>query len=158
MLTKEYAHEHLSPAAIKRASHYDNYLCYEEDCDAYIPMYELRHLWPQFREHYTSEQFRLDVEGHLLRSLSCWNVPYLLERGIEPDEEQYQRYLAREAKEGMRKSKHPDLIVSAVGSWHEDVPEGAVGVHTADGKWHLVTARSYTIRCPQPTITMQGIQ
>ena len=148
MLTKRYANEHLSPAAISRGSSYGNYLCYEEDCDACIPMYELRHLWPQFREHYISDEFRLDVEGHLLRSLSYWNVPYLLERGIEPDAEAYQRYLAKEEEERMRRGKHPDLITSAMGSWHGDVPECAIGVYTADGKFHLVTADSYAIRTP----------
>lgn len=154
MLTRKYAHEHLSDAAIERAIRYSDYLCYEEDCDACIPMYELRHLWPQFRHlwpHFT-EHFswndEQEVERALLRSLSYWNAPYVIERGIEPDEEAFQRYLAKEEEREMREDEHPDLIVSAVGDWHESVPEGAVGVRAADGEFHLVTKDSYVVRCP----------
>ncbi len=81
MIAKGYAKKNLSETAIKCGLEYGNYLCYEEDCDYCIPAYELPELFPD-----------LDVEA-IFKSLSRWRADYLLDRGIQPDEEGYAEYL-----------------------------------------------------------------
>ena len=148
MISRGFADEHLTFAARNRGMRYTgDYLCYEEDCDWAIPAIELPEYWEEiFR--WSSEDVQKDPYTHLLTSLSRWHPDYLLERGLTPLPGPYQQHLAMKRDREMRKEKHPDLIVSAVGDWHERVPEGAAEVTTADDVRHLVTAASYVIRTP----------
>lgn len=83
MIAEGTARELLTPAAQAEGQRFCGYLCYEEDCDAAIILYEL----PETREGFTS-----DVSDKALHhSLSYWNTQYLRARGIEPDAEQVRR-------------------------------------------------------------------
>lgn len=132
-VSKGFAEKHLSEAARKRGKVHGGYLYYEEDCDYAIPMLELPHLW---EKAFGSSQ---NVEKMLMSSLSVWNPEYLLERGIEPYEEEYNDWKARKEASERRANKDPDLIVSAASTTDKDV----VAVHTASGDAHLVLAASY---------------
>ena len=148
MISEGFAEKHLSPAARSRGERYiGDYLCYEEDCNWAIPAFELPEYWEEIFK-WSPESVQKDPYTHLLTSLSRWHPDYLLERGLTPLPGLYQQHLAMKRDREMRKERHPDLIVSAVGDWHERVPEGAVEVTTADEVRHLVTADSYVIRTP----------
>ena len=92
MVTKTFAAANLSAAARKRGMKYSDYLCYEEDCDFAIPIFELPELWPIYFQHATNIT---DRKQYLLESLSGWNADYLLERGLEPDPKCYAFYKER---------------------------------------------------------------
>jgi hypothetical protein len=139
MIGKAFARKHLSEAAIKRGIVFGQWLGYEEDCEWEIPAFELPEFWPTIFKHHPGR----DNRAYLLRDLSYWNADYLLERGIEPDLEGYASFLKRKTNDEMRRTGHPDLIVSAKGEWHTKNPD-VTEVTTADGKAHLVTAASYT--------------
>lgn len=121
----------LSPAAIKRGRPYGAYLAYEEDCDAVIVYLELAE-----QGIISESDFKNGKEG-LIRSLSMWHADYLLERGMEPDEDGYKFYIRNKTEDAMRKAKHPDLVTTAWGDWHTGIPS-VCEVATADGKHHLV--------------------
>ena len=152
MVTIAFAEKHLSEAARKRAWDWgtgtDRRLCYEEDCQAAIPLWELinkpntRFYENAYRNHTGNLTFE-ERKQSLLVSLSGWNADYLLEIGVTPDPEAYARWKAMRDEEKMRVEKHPDLIISASGDWHDDCKEGEVRVTTADGNVHFVTQSSY---------------
>jgi len=141
MVRKDIAKQVLSVQARKKGFQYRDYLCYEEDCDWAIPVFELKHLWQKIFKNKTIEE----IESILMKSLSLWNADYLLSIGVQPIDEYYQEYLNRQKEEEMLKNKHPDLIVAAWGDWHTGV-KGVCQVVTADGKYHHVTEESYNKR------------
>lgn len=130
-ISKAFAEKHLSVAAISRATVLGNYLYYEEDCDMAIPAFEL--------EKYHETLYGENAKEKLLKSLSLWNLDYLEERGITPNEEAAKKYRAYQKTEEMRKNNHPDLIVFAI---RTDQP-GITKVGTADGNKHFVKSDSY---------------
>lgn len=77
MITKKFAKANLSEACIQRGTLYSGYLCYEEDCDMVIPLFEVRDCWEKLWPG-------KEMEQSFLSSLSNWNSDYLLEVGIEP--------------------------------------------------------------------------
>lgn len=149
MLTKRFAEDHLCPAAIRRAHRFLNWLCYEEDCDWAIVAWELPRYWDRvFAE--SSQKYRDNPEvqrAYLLQSLSRWHPDYLIAKGVEPDPEGLARWQDQEDFNRMRGERHPDLIISAVGSHYPSVPEGAVQVTTADHKRHFVDGEHYHEYC-----------
>jgi hypothetical protein len=94
------AHKHLSEEARRRAGfHHSGYYWYEEDCDWAIPIYELPVLWPKVARNDNIEQ----LKRALFLTLSLWNADYLLERGIEPEPDNYAEYLKMQKQwEGRR--------------------------------------------------------
>lgn len=142
MLTRRFAEKHLSPAARKRAEEWVHYLCYEEDCAYAIVDWEIRSHWEETFA-YASDTIKADKEAHLLRVLSGYYPDYLIEIGVEPEPEAFARWQDFEDYKRMKVERHPDLIVSAVGSHHLQVPKGAVMVTTADGKTHMLDAEHY---------------
>jgi hypothetical protein len=130
MVSEGFAKRHLTQAAIDRGLRYGDYLCYEEDCDVSIVVFELPELFPDE-----------DTEK-VKRSLSLWNADYLLERGIQPVEPQYTEYREWKQTDKMRKAQDPNLITCAWGDWYTHIPDVDM-VETADGKQHFVTAESY---------------
>lgn len=82
MVSKGFAHANLSRAAIERAFSFGNYLCYEEDCAASILIFELAFL----------QSALLESSADQLRSLSLYYPDYLIERGLEPYAEEYERH------------------------------------------------------------------
>lgn len=89
MLTNESAKELLTPQAISKGLKYLNCVCFEEDCDIVIPIFELPQIWVSIYENVGDLEER---KQKLLGSLSCWNADYLIARGIEPLPEQYEQY------------------------------------------------------------------
>lgn len=85
-ISKGFAEKNLSTAAINRATVLGNYLFYEEDCDMAIPVFEL--------EDIQEDVFGENARQQLLKSLSMWNLDYLNERGITPNEEGAKAYHA----------------------------------------------------------------
>ena len=142
MVTKTFARQNLSPAAIKRGDRYGNYLAYEEDIDWAIVAFELPMFWGRIFA-YMSAEAKQDPMSYLMQTLSAWRADYLIERGIQPVEPEYSRWLLSKEDEGMRREKHPDLIVTAWGDWFTKQP-GICQVATADGKEYLVTCESYS--------------
>lgn len=81
MVSRKFAEKNLSPAAIKQGLVYGGYLCYEEDCNAYIIHQELGHL-------VNVVQHRTLLQEEILNSLCKWNYDYVLETQPELNEEQ----------------------------------------------------------------------
>lgn len=136
MVTSRYAEKHLSEAARKRGERYGNYLCYEEDCDMSIPLFESPDVW---------EKLWPDKDGHsiLLSSLSRWNSDYLIEIGVEPDAEAYEEYLTNQKRRKMREERNGDLIIAA---WSADElgKPGVIKVMTADDNIHYIMKEGYS--------------
>lgn len=141
MVTSTFAAKYLTVPCIKRAFTYSNYLCYEEDCDYAILLYDLLfHHKDIFENKIIGEKYTLEETMISLKeSISCYNPDYLFEIGETPAEEQYGYYLERKEIEEMRRSKNPDLIISAL-SENDEVTR----VITADSKHHYVKSESYS--------------
>lgn len=133
-ISKGFAQKHLSHSAIKRAIVQGGYLFFEEDCDFAIPALELSTLWPSLFPNMKLEEMR----DYLVSKLSSYNPDYLLERGLEPSQKEYEDYKERQEQGRRRREKDPDLIVAA-----QNVNEETIKVWTADGLQHHVTAESY---------------
>jgi hypothetical protein len=136
MVSDGVARKQLSSAALLRGQRCGNYYAFEEDCDAYIVLLEIP----------ASRQGTLTDEKKIIEGLSRWHADYLIERGIEPDAEGLKFFNENRLHDRMRADKSPDLIVSASGSWAQWVPEGCVGVTTADGSRWLVRSDEYEKR------------
>lgn len=136
LISQRFANLYFSPAAVKCGRVWGNYLAFEEDCDATIILFETRAFDDALG--YTRNY---DVER--LQSLSRWHADYLIERGITPDPEGLAWFEANRKADALRAAKSPDLIISATGSIAKWVPEGRVGVITADGKYWTVPASEY---------------
>lgn len=133
MVTLKAAEKYLSEEARKRGQVYGNYLCYEEDCELSIPVFENPDIWDKF--HKDNERAKLS----LLRSLSMYNGDYLVAIGVEPIAGYYDVFLEGRERDRLLSEESPDLIVAASGT---EIP-GVVIVFTADGKKHLVIRDSY---------------
>lgn len=147
MVARGFAEKHLSSAARKRGIEYGNYLCFEEDCAWEIVAFELKSL---HRERFMNEKSgvileKYDQEKNLM-TLSYFYADYLLEVGMEPLEPAYTRFKKSKLSKQMRENKHPDLIVSASGSWSHNMGVGVVKVSTADDVEYFVTKESYDKR------------
>lgn len=81
MVSKGFAEKNLSKAAIKRGMEFGNYLCFEEDCDYAIIVFELMQYWDQI----FTEDNPQKIYNQTLKSLSRWNSDYLQEMGITPE-------------------------------------------------------------------------
>lgn len=141
MVTSTFAAKYLTVPCVKRAFPYGNYLCYEEDCDYAIVLYDLLlHHKDIFESKIIGEKYTFEETMTSLKEIiSCYNPDYLFEIGETPSEEQYNRYLESREIEEMRRSKNPDLIISA-SSENDEVTM----VITADSKHHYVKAESYS--------------
>lgn len=78
MVTKKFADENLSEAAVKRGIPYGNYVCFEEDCDAAMVVWEIPEIWHLFNPN------KAEIKNSLIENLSAFNPDYLREMGIEP--------------------------------------------------------------------------
>jgi len=115
---------------------------YEEDCKAAIVFYE----HPEYgiklgiKSADNAEAFKQSA----LETISAWDAPYLIARGIAPEPKAYAHYLQNKEEEKLRAEHSPDLIVSASGDWADWVPKGRTGVVTADDARYTVPAQAYT--------------
>jgi hypothetical protein len=139
-VTPTAALQYLSTAAVARATKYSGYYFFEEDCDASIVLFEL----PQALRIKWSTS--VPTKEALIKSLSLWHADYLMEVGQTPDADGLKWFNENRLQDRMRADKSPDLIVSATGTIAKWVPEGWVGVITADGNYHLVLASEYDNR------------
>jgi hypothetical protein len=145
MLTGRFAEKHLCKEARALAYRYYKWYCYEEDCDWAIVAWELPQHWDRVFAQ-SSEKYRDNPRvqrAYLLQTLSRWHPNYLIAKGVVPDPEGLARWQDQEDFNRMRDERHPDLIVSAIGSHDPLVAEGAVMVTTADDKRHLVHQEQY---------------
>jgi hypothetical protein len=136
-IAEQYARKNLSEAARKRAIRQGTYFFFEEDCDFFIPFWELPHLWPKAFPSMDAQT----AKALLLRSLSDWNAQYLLEQKVTPDPEAFTRWSERQERDRLLQMKSPDLIVAASACC-----PGIVEVICADCKIHFVTHESYNVR------------
>jgi|GEM_PF-3412546 len=141
MLTVPAAYSSLTLAAISRGERWGKYICFEEDCDASMVIFECVK---------TQGDFAPDSKAfdQLRKSLSYWRPDYLIERGLTPDPEAYAKYL--EGKEADRiRDEHGPIVVAAWGDWAKapmfpvDVPPGKVGVVLANEKYFLLDSEDY---------------
>jgi uncharacterized protein DUF7007 len=139
-ITVKAAQQYLTNAAIARGERRGAYLFYEEDCLASIILYEL----PQALRLKWSTS--VPTREALVESLSNWNADYLLEVGVTPTEAGLKFFNENKKQDQMRAERSGDLIVSATGTIAKWVPEGWVGVITADGNYHLVLSSEYDNR------------
>lgn len=112
---------------------------YEEDCAYLVPLLAL----PGLADSMGVD--KAEASGQLIR----WYGPDVARcLGVDPAEwpVSLARWEEDQTEKRMRAERHPDLITSAFGDWADWVPKGAVGVYTADGRRHLVTAESYGVR------------
>lgn len=134
MVAQGVAKKLLTPEAQSRGYKYCGYLAYEEDCDYAIVLFEHQE-W--------AEKLGIKSVNGLLSNLSTYNPLYLIERGIDPMQDEFQSWQERQLEQKMRQDKHPDLIVAAWGDWADWVPKGKVGVSAADAKRYLVSEADY---------------
>lgn len=151
MVTEAAAEKYLSTAAKKRGMQYQNYLCYEEDCDADIVLHDSKFLFDKayngklFDKRMPEEQFKTNM----YRSLSAYNPDYLIEVGVDPEPEHYANWKARQKASELVKNKDPDFIVSASGEGATLIP-GVFLVTTADNAKHYVIGESYSAQREGP--------
>lgn len=141
MVGKGWAMRNLTEGARAHGLLYGSYLCFEEDIDAELLVYEYPDLFVGTYED-TKDRTLKQIRENAWRTLSTWRADYLIGRGIEPETEGYDRFLRMREEREMRERKDPDLILSAVGSWHTGISE-VVEVTTADGHKYRVTEESY---------------
>lgn len=137
MVSKSFAEKNFTQNALKRSIKYDNYYCYEEDCDYAIAMFELKKYWKDIFKEKAAEE-----EKSILETLSAWNADYLIELGVTPVEPQYSFYKECELRHKLEEEKSPDLIIAAWGTWHTKIP-GVIKVATADDKYYHIKEDSY---------------
>lgn len=135
-ITDRIARSRLSTAALIRSERRGGYHFFEEDCAAYIILWELD-------ETRTTDSPSLNS---ILKGLSRWYADYLIERGITPDPEGLAWFEQNRKEDAMREARHPDLIISASGDWKRGVPKGSVEVTTADGQVYYVPDSEYKTR------------
>lgn len=128
MLTEDAAHRFLSISARNLALKYQNYYCFEEDCDALIVMYEI----PVTR----GDAFF----GDIVKGLSRWHPDFLIGHGTSPDPEPFREYIKDKIDAKMRKEKNPDLIVAAIG-----VSDDLVELITADDSKYIANREEYRL-------------
>jgi hypothetical protein len=124
--------ENLSPAARAKGIQKDRYFYYEiggDDCVALFELDSVRTAW-----------FGL-TQDELLPMLSIWHADYLINKGIEPEEQYFEKYIDIKTARFMKKVNHPDLIVSV--EFDDNLPEGKMKLNTADDKSHVVDVESY---------------
>lgn len=138
-VTPSAALTYLSTAAVARATKYDSYYFFEEDCDAFIVLFELP-------ASMLEKLGGIQTEEQIIKALSRWHADYLIERGITPDAEGLKFFNDNRLSDRMRADKSPDLIVAAWGNWADWVPEGRTGVTTADGKRYTVPSSEYSVK------------
>lgn len=138
MVTRRFAKNYLTKAAIERGQEYGNYLCYEEDCDMSIVIFECRYkIYPELT---------VETEKELIKSLSLWNADYLFEIGVTPSEDEYANWLKRKEQDKLRSEASQDLIISAR---RTDEDENILLVHTADDKSHFIRREGYSEMYPK---------
>ena len=131
----------LSEAAQKRGQVFNQFLCYEEDCDISIVIFEYPQLWVDYRASWADKIISAqETKQSALESLSRWHAEYLIERGITPEGDQYREYLFRKEDQKLRDNKDPRLIVSA--SMVKD-HDGQTAVCCADGLNYIVEGYTY---------------
>lgn len=144
MVTLSAAEMLLSEHAKKRGMQWSGYLCYEEDCNADIVLFDSELLLSLavskgvFGEGRTEQQ----VKDCAYKSLSFWNADYLLDKGVEPEAVAYEEWKARKEADILRANKDPDFIVLAHSESHT-LLQGILCIGTADGENHYVTKESY---------------
>lgn len=124
--------EQLSEAARAKGIQKDRYFYYEIGGDDCIVLFEL--------DSVRSSWFGL-TQDELLPMLAIWHSDYLINKGIEPDEQYFEKYIDIKTARFMKKVHHPDLIVSV--EFDEELPEGKMKLVTADSRSHVVAIDSY---------------
>jgi len=116
---------------------YGDYFAFEEDCDYAIVLFE----HPEYDAKLGGTAANAPYEV-----LSRWNPKYLIDRGFQPVQKEYEAWLDDRERDKLRAEKSPELIVAAWGDWAEWVPQGQVGVQAADDKRYLVPNGAYPAR------------
>lgn len=144
MVTEKAAKDWLSEAARECGMRYSGYLCYEEDCDINIVIYDAKPLWETFGSALPGLLAKPmgEVLKRIKRSISGYRPEYLLAIGEQPDPQGYAIYTGRREAERLYREKDPNHMVTCWGSWDTLIP-GVVRVATADGTMHFVTEKSY---------------
>jgi hypothetical protein len=126
---------------------------YEEDIKWAIPAHEL---FDQVKDRISASKDKLFF------ILSRWEPEYLQGRGIKPDEGALSSW-ERSHEDGKKRiNKDPDLITAAWGEgsvpgYSLRVPKGQVLVHTADGKYHLISQHTYNTEEPNPDFDPKSV-
>ena len=90
MIAAGAAEQVLSQEARNHATErYNDYFCFEEDCDAEIVLYE----HPEYAEPLGIKSLANNYE-----SLSRWNPKYLIDRGQQPTQKEYERWQYEDQK------------------------------------------------------------
>ncbi len=144
MISEGAANRCLSKAARKRALMHNTYFCYEEDCDFLIPLFDAKALRTQlmagvsFWEDKTAEE----IEEYLIKQLSNYHGDYLIEIGVEPDQEIFEKAKLREEYYQACGDRSPLVATSCSGDWSTLIP-GIFKIFSADNKIHYITEDSY---------------
>lgn len=142
LFTGDAAHKLLTVQARHAADFAGERFAFEEDCKAAIVFYE----HPEYgvklgiKSADNPEAFKQSA----LETISAWDAPYLIGRGIAPEPKAYAHYLQNKEEDKLRAERSPDLIISASGDWADWVPKGRTGVITADDCRYTVPAQAYT--------------
>jgi hypothetical protein len=144
MISKGAAEKYLSEAARKRALIHSGYYCYEEDDDYTIPLFDLKDLKPELSENMPiySKMSNDEIEKNMIELLSGSHPDYLTEKGIEPNEVPYKKWLLRKEASEARRNEDPKLVICCYNSSYTLIVN-VLKVKTADDKEHFVTKESY---------------
>lgn len=151
MFTDNAAKEILSAQARSVGFKECGHLCFEEDCQVAVPLFDsdkLRRAARDIAKWYSGKSTD-EMKEEYRQNISSFYPEYLIAIGEEPDPVAYNNYLLRREEDKRRKQKDPDVIICAWGAY-KTFMAGVVTVQTADGKIHYVTEDSYNKRSESP--------
>lgn len=138
MVARAAAEKLLSEQARAHATErYGDYFAFEEDCDYAIVLHE----HPEY-----AEKLGGPIHSNVYEILSRWNPKYLIDKGEQPVQKEYEAWLDDQEERRLRAEKSPELIVAAYGDWAELVPKGQVGIQAANDQRYLVPNEAYPAR------------
>jgi len=154
MVSPKAAEKYLSKAAIKRALIHEStgYLCYEEDCDILIVFFDAKEIQKKLFKGipFFESKSQEEIDKHLIKSLTLYNLDYLKEMGIEPDKDIIKELKLKEKFQDNTDKKCPNTIINISGEYKSMI-EGVYIVETANNEFNYVTKKSYEAMVNHPT-------
>lgn len=93
MVSRSWAQHNLTPEARAEGEPFGNFLCYEEDCDWCIPVFENPRLAILMSGH-TCRQSVQEIIDHARQTLECWHPIYCIKRDLAYNHERAKEYIS----------------------------------------------------------------
>ena len=121
-----------SDACILRGIKFEDYYCYEEDCDASIPLYEIHN---KLNQNVT--------EGiNYYNWVSQFHPDYLIEQNIEPKPQDYRNWVDQQFSEINREQNMFRIIMNkdprVAEIINNSIKAGNAKIEIRDGQWYYI--------------------